>query len=115
MSFSLVWVLVCSIAWYALAGSTPNIYFDVVIVILAGYIGRRTFLTESSLARKEDELLSATHRERFRAYLLRRRVWDRLRYCSKCGLVVDPVTHATNSLYEVHELANSKVKGVSLV
>ena len=115
IAFGVVWTIVCTVASFALTGRAPAIGFEITIVAVALFVGIRTWRAESKLAAKEDKLLLATHLERYRAYLHRRRVWSRLRYCAPCGLVVDPVTRDTNSLFHVHELANSAVKGASLL
>ena len=114
IAFGMVWVIIFTVACYALTGSAPSIPFAIFTAAVALFIGIRTWRNESKLAANEDKVLLETHWERHRAYLRRRRVWSRLQYCPKCGLVIDPVTLDTRSLYEVHELANSRERGASL-
>jgi hypothetical protein len=112
-AFSIVWILIFTAGYYALAGHLPGVTFLSIVSASALIMGFTTWRTESRLATKEDQLLMGAHWERHRAFLHRRRVWARLIYCRKCALVVDPVTRDSNTIYHVHELANSKVKSVS--
>jgi len=114
IAFGVVWLIIFSAACFALSGSAPPLILSMIAVGIAITVGVTNWRSESRLATKENNFLMAAHWERYRAYLHRRRVWARLRYCAKCGLVVDPVTLRSASLYEVHELANSRVKGVTL-
>ncbi len=107
-------MVIFSVGSYALTGAIPHVGYALVFACISAIVGVRTYRSEKVLAEQEDQLLLETHWERYRAYLQRRRVWSRLRYCGKCGLVVDPVTQQTTSLFDVHELANSRVKSVSL-
>ena len=109
-AFGVVWVLIFVAGYFALSGQLPGAFIATGVVISAVVLSFTTWRTESRLAIKEDQLLLGAHWERFRAFLHRRRVWARLIYCRKCGLVVDPVTRDSNTIYQVHELANSKVK-----
>jgi len=111
----MVWIITNSVAYFALTGKFPSPFFLVPVLLIGGVITYRTWKSESVLAAKEDKLLLATHFERYRAYLQRRKVWSRLRYCSKCGLVIDPVTMRDTSLYEIHELANGSLNGATLL
>jgi len=113
VAFGLVWVMVFSAAYFALSATLPSLFTLGVVGVVGIVLGVANWRTESRLATKEDKLLLGAHWERQRAYLQRRRVWARLIYCSKCALVVDPITHQTASLYDVHELANSKVKSIT--
>ena len=115
ISFGIVWVIILSVACFALTGTAPRWPFAIGFILVGLFFGIRNWRTESKLAASEYQLLMATHIERYRAYLQRRRVWTRLRYCSRCAMVIDPVTKLDTSIYEVHELANSSVKGVSLL
>ncbi len=115
ISFCVVWVIILSVAYFALTGSAPRLPFAIGFILVGAFFGLRNWRSESKLATNEYKLLMATHVERYRAYLQRRRVWSRLRYCSRCALVIDPVTKQNTSVFEVHELANSSVKGVSLL
>ncbi len=114
VAFGLFWIVIIITACFALTGEQPNIYYVGVAIGVAVVVGFTNWRSESRLAIKEDKLLLDAHWERFRAFLHRRRVWTRLRYCSRCSLVIDPVTLQTSSLFDVHELANSKVKEVNL-
>ena len=106
IAFAFVWMAICTVAWIAFQGTAPNSIFGAVVLAIAVYIGVRTWQSESKLAAQEDEFLIATYIERYRAYLSRRRIWARLRYCSDCRCCVDPVTRRTKSLFEIHELIN---------
>jgi hypothetical protein len=109
IAFGIVWVLIFSAAYFALSGALPELITLGGVVCFGALLGLWNWRTESTLADREDRLLRGAHLERQRAFLQRKRVWTRLFYCSRCGLVVDPITHQTASLYDVHELANSKV------
>ena len=111
IAFGIVWMFVFSAACFALSGSPPPFFLTLAALVVAVVVGFSNWRSESKLAAKEDSFLLSAHWERYRAFLQRRRVWTRLRYCSKCALAIDPVTKQTASLYEVHELANSKVRG----
>ena len=113
IAFGIVWILIFTAGYFALTGQFPGVLTFSGVTISAFALSFTTWRTESRLATKEDQLLMGAHWERFRAFLHRRRVWARLIYCRKCGLVVDPVTRDANTIYQVHELANSKVKSVS--
>ena len=115
ISFGMVWTITNCVAYFALTGRFPNPFFLIPVLAIGGVIAYRTWKNESVLAAKEDKLLLATHFERYRAYLQRRKVWSRMRYCSRCGLVIDPMTMRDTSLYEIHELANGSVNGVTLL
>jgi hypothetical protein len=110
VAFGLFWIILITVACFALTGAPPNIYYVLVALAMAVVVGFGNWRSESRLASQEDTLLLDAHWERHRAYLQRRRVWTRLRYCTKCGLTIDPVTSQTASLFNIHELANSKVK-----
>jgi len=112
IAFGLFWILIMTAGCFALTGAAPNLIFAFVTVAVAIMVVITNWRSESRLASREDKFLMDAHWERYRAYLHRRRVWSRLRYCSKCALAIDPITHQTSTLYDVHELANSKVKGV---
>ena len=114
LAFGLFWIGLITAACYALSGALPSLAFTGTAFAVAVCIGLINWRSEAKLAAKEDKFLLDAHWERYRAYLERRRVWSRLRYCSKCALVIDPVTLQTASIYNVHELANSKVKEVIL-
>jgi hypothetical protein len=114
IAFSIVWVIVFSVACYALTGALPSLPFGTLVVASACVVGIRTWRNESRLAAEEDHLMLETHIERYRSYLHRRRVWSRLRYCFRCAMVVDPQTLQATSIYDVHELATRRVTGVSL-
>jgi len=111
IAFGLVWLIVLTVACFAFTHGLPNIPFALLSISIALVIGTRTWKAESKLAAKEDKLLLETHWERYRAYLQRRRVWSRLRYCAKCGLVADPATQQTTTLFDIHEIANGKSRG----
>jgi len=111
IAFGIVWVIVFSAACFALSGSLPNWIMFLIALSIAIVLGVSNWRSESKIAAKEDGFLLSAHWERYRAFLQRRRVWTRLRYCSKCALVIDPVTNQTASLYNLHELSNSKVRG----
>ncbi len=114
IAFGLVWVIVFSVAYFALTGALPSLPFLILVLSSATVIAVRTWRGELKLADQEDNLLLDTHAERYRSYLHRRRVWSRLRYCFKCAMVVDPATLQATSLFDVHELAHTRVTGVSL-
>jgi hypothetical protein len=110
VAFGLFWIVIITAACFALTGAAPNLYYIAVALAVALLVSIGNWRSESSLATKEDTFLLNAHWERYRAYLHRRRVWGRLRYCPKCGWVLDPVTAESSSIFDVHELANSKVK-----
>jgi len=110
IAFALFWMILITTACIALTGELPNMIFVAVALFFAVGVGLTNWRSESRLAAKEDTFLLNAHWERYRAYLQRRRVWSRLRYCPKCAMVIDPVTLQTSSLFELHELANSRVK-----
>ena len=114
ISFGVFWLVVMFAICYALSGSIPNLMVTGIALAIAIAVGLSSWRSEYRLATEENNFLLAAHWERYRVYLQRRRVWDRLRYCPKCGIVIDPVTLQSASLYDVHELANSKVKDVIL-
>ena len=114
VAFASSLVLVLTVAFFALTGSMPSWIFFVPILALGCVTGIRTFRTETRMAIEEETLLLDTYWELYRAYLSRQQIWDRLRYCCKCSVVVDPSTHQTRSLFEVHELANRRTSGASL-
>ena len=114
IAFSTVWVIVFSVAGYALTGALPALPFASLVLVSACALGVKTWRTESKLADEEDHLMLETHIEKYRSYLHRRRVWSRLRYCFRCAMVVDPATLQATSIFDVHELATKRVTGVSL-
>ena len=81
-SFAAVVILLVTGANYALTGVAPGWQVTSFAVLAAGAIAWRNWATESAVARKEEGLLLTAHWERHRAYLQRRRVWARLRYCA---------------------------------
>jgi hypothetical protein len=109
VAFGLVCLIVFAVAFFALSGSAPSQPFTFVAAIIALVVGGRNWMTESKLAAQEDSLLLEAHRERHTAFLQRTRIWSRLRHCPSCGLVVDPVTLQSASVFDVHELANGRV------
>jgi hypothetical protein len=113
LAFGLFWIISITAACFALTGAAPNLYFSAASVAIAIAVGLSNWRSESRIASKEDTFLRKAHWERYRAYLHRRRVWARLRYCAKCALVIDPLTLQSASLFDIHELANSKVKEVT--
>jgi len=114
VAYGLVSMIVFTVGFFALEGYAPTTPYVLIEVALGLFIGIKSWRTESKLAASEDSLLLETHVERYRSYLHRRRVWSRLRYCFKCAMVVDPATLQTSSLFDVHELANRRITGVSL-
>ena len=114
VAFGVSLTIALSLAFYALAGMLPTWPFALPILALACTVGVRTWRSESKLAAEEEALKLETYRELYRAYLNRQEVWSRLRYCGKCSIVLDPTTLQTRSLFEVHELANRPLDGVSL-
>lgn len=110
VAFGLFWIVLITVACFAFTGAPPNIFYLLASFLVAVCVGISNWRSESRLAAQEDSLLLDAHWERHRAYLQRRRVWARLRYCAKCALTIDPITSQTASLFNVHELANSKVK-----
>ena len=109
IAFGIVWMIVFSVTCFAFSGEAPNLVLTGGALFLALVLALFNWRSESKLAEKEDSVLLGVHWERYRAYLRRRRVWSRLRYCLKCGLVLDPVTQQSRTLFELHELANSRV------
>ncbi len=109
IAFGVVWLLIFTAAYFALSGTLPGIFTLTAVGLVGVGLGLWNWRTESALAGREDRLLRGAHLERQRAFLQRKRVWARLFYCGRCGMVIDPITHQTASLYDVHELANSKV------
>ena len=114
ISFGIALVLALSVSVFALTGTLPSWPFWVIILSLGGSVGTRTWRSDSKLAEEEEAQLLETHGELYRAFLNRRKVWARLKYCCSCSMVTDPVTLQSRTLYEVHELANSRINGVSL-
>ena len=114
VAFGVSLILALFVTVFALTGSLPGWPVIVVIVTLGVHVGTRTWRTDSKAAEEEEAILLETHGELYRAYLNRRKVWARLRYCSKCSSVTDPVTLQSRSLFEVHELANRRTTGASL-
>ncbi|AIE86658.1 hypothetical protein [Fimbriimonas ginsengisoli] len=112
VAFGVVCIIVFTVAYFALTGAAPSLAFATLTLVLATITGFRSWRTERALAASEDKLRLDSHRERYWAYIQRRQVWSRLRYCSKCAVVVDPVTMGKTSLFEVHELANNGLAGV---
>jgi hypothetical protein len=112
IAFGFFWIVLIATACFAFTGGLPTPTFGAAIIAIAIVITIANWRTEAKLAANEDKFLLDAHWERYRAYLHRRRVWTRLRYCSKCAVAIDPVTLHTSTLYDVHELANSKVKGL---
>lgn len=114
VAFGIALLFALSVSVFALTGSLPGWPIWVVIVTLALSVSARTWRTESKVVLEEEAMLLETHGELYRAFLNRKKIWSRLRYCCKCSVVTDPVTLQTRSLFEVHELANRRVNGVSL-
>ena len=114
IAFGVALVIALFVTVFALTGSLPSWPFWVIILSLGCSVGTRTWRTDSMHAEEEEAMLLETHAELYRAFLNRRKVWSRLRYCCKCSMVTDPVTLQTRTIYEIHELANSRVNGVSL-
>ena len=110
VAFCIVWILIFSAGYFALAGTLPGLPIFAIVTLFAATFGLVNWRKEYGLATKEDRVLLQAHWERYRAFLHRKRVWARLFYCRKCALVIDPVTRQAASLYDVHELANTKVK-----
>jgi hypothetical protein len=113
VAFGLFWIAIIMAGSFALSGSAPNPYTIAASILIAIVVGLGNYRNERRLANKEDAFLLQAHLERYRAYLVRRRVWKRLRYCPKCAWVTDLVTLQSSSLFDVHELANSKIKEAS--
>ena len=95
-----------TVAIFALFGSLPSWPFGISILTLGAILSLHTWRSESQVASDEEVTLLKTHSVLYRAYLKRRRVWARLRYCCRCSLVTDPLTTSVRSLFEVHELTN---------
>jgi hypothetical protein len=114
VAFGVVWMTVLWVACFALTLSMPSAPFVVLSTAIAITVGTLNWRSESKKAQSMDSRQLEPHLERYRSYLHRRRVWSRLRYCFKCAMVVDPATQQTASLFEVHELAHSRQKVVSL-
>ncbi len=114
IAFAVSLVLVLTVAFFALSGSMPSWLVVIPILALGGVTGVRTWRTETRIAIEEETLQLDTYWELYRAYLSRQQIWERLQYCCKCSVVVDPTTHQTRSLFEIHELANRRTNGASL-
>jgi len=114
VAFGIAMLVALSVAVFAISGGLPGWPIWVIIITLGLSVGARNWRTESKLAEEEEATLLETHAELYRAFLNRRRVWSRLRYCCKCSMVTDPVTMQTRSLFDVHELSNSRTDGASL-
>jgi len=114
IAFGLVFLIVFTVATFALTGSLPPLPFTSVAIALAIYVMLRSWRTESKVAKRENDKLLETHAERYRAYLHRSQVWGRLRYCPRCAVLFDVSTLQTGTLYDLHELANSRLTDVSL-
>lgn len=108
VAFGAVFIVVVAVACYALFGALPTLPAFILAFAAAILIGVRSWRAEFLLASKEDRMLLEAHRERQNAYARRSKVWARLRYCSNCAMVIDPATMQATSIYEVHELANSR-------
>ena len=109
LSFGAVCVVVLTVLTFALNHAVPSLPVFLVYLLLGMVIGVRTYRTEKKVAAREDEIRTDSHLARYRAYLDRNEVWTRLRYCSKCAVVIDLVTDETTSLFDVHELTNSRL------
>jgi len=113
IAFGVVWMIVFTVATFALTGSLPAWPYVTVALAVALYVAMRSWRTESILAQKDNDLMLEAHGERYRAYLHRRQVWSRLRYCPRCAIVFDLATLQSASLFDIHELANSRISDVS--
>lgn len=114
IAFGIVFLIVFTVATFALTGSLPAWQFASVALALAIYVTARSWRNEAKVAKRENDRLLETHAERYRAYLYRSQVWGRLRYCPRCAIVFDLSTLQSGSLYDLHELANSRITDVSL-
>jgi hypothetical protein len=114
IAFALFWITLATVACFAFTGAGPNPVYFAVSVAIGIAVGVSNWRSESRLASREDKLLLDAHWERHRAYLQRRRVWARLRYCLKCAEAIDPLTGQTGTLFQIHQLANSKAMETSV-
>ena len=114
VAFGLFWIALIAAGSFALTGNLPSPTLVIVSVVIAILVGISNWRFESRMAVNEDSVLLEAHWERYRAYLQRKRVWARLRYCPRCQVVIDPITFQSATIFEVHELANSKIKQVLL-
>lgn len=109
-----VTLIVFVVATFALTGGAPSPLFAAVALVVASLVGSRTWKAERARATKEDALLKEHHVERYQAYLNRREVWARLRHCPNCAGIVDMETRRIASLFEVHELVNTRRGGATV-
>jgi len=106
-------MIVFFVACFALTGSLPSWPYVLVALLFALYVAIRSWISESQLAKKDNDLLLQAHAERYRAYLHRNQVWARLRYCPRCAIVFDLSTLQVGSIFELHELANTRATDVT--
>jgi len=109
ISFGAVTVVVAAVGNFALNHDIPGPLFAAITFVLALVVGFRAWNSEQKVATREDAIRMDSHMARYRAYLDRTEVWTRLRYCAKCAVVMDLVTEESASLYDVHELTNSRL------
>jgi hypothetical protein len=105
--FGLVTVVVLLGGYFAFTGALPSLGFLLGALVIGLSLALRTWFVETRLAREDDAVRMESHRARYRAYLRRKRIWERLIHCASCGAVTDRVTQRTTTLYEVHELVNT--------